>query len=90
MQNNQVELQQELAAFIIEALKLDIVAAEINPTTPLFGSEGLGLDSIDILELAFALSKKYGISIKSGDSRNIEIFANVAALANYVSEYKKI
>lgn len=58
---------------------------EIDENLPLFG-EGIGLDSIDALELAVILDKKYGVKIKSGDSRNEEIFSSLSSLAQFVSE----
>ena len=85
----QTKFQQEIAQVIVAALKLDIHADDIDPQAPLFGEEGLELDSIDVLELAFAISKRYGITIKSGDSNNIKIFSNLAALSEYIQENKK-
>ncbi|OGT30473.1 MAG: acyl carrier protein [Gammaproteobacteria bacterium RIFCSPHIGHO2_12_FULL_35_23] len=85
----QTDFQQKIAELIVESLKLDKQAEDIDPQAPLFGEEGLELDSIDILELAFAISKRYGITIKSGDSNNIKIFANLAALSDYIQENKK-
>lgn len=89
MSTTQTPFQNEIAQLLIEALKLDIPANEIAPDAPLFGDEGLGLDSIDVLELAFAISKRYGVTIKSGDSNNINIFANLASLSDYIQENKK-
>jgi acyl carrier protein len=83
------ELQQETAKFIIDTLHLDIAPESIEPDMPLLSGEYLGLDSIDILELAFAMSKKYGLTIKSGDAQNVEIFASLAKLSHYIHEHKK-
>ncbi len=76
-------LIQELQTLIIQSLKLeDVMPADIDPAAPLFGS-GLGLDSIDALELVVALEKKYGIRIPDEDVGK-EAFASVDALAGYV------
>lgn len=77
-------LDQELKTLIIEALNLeDINPQDIPSDMPLFG-EGLGLDSIDALELGIALKKKYGIELEAGDSRTREHFRNVLSLAALV------
>jgi acyl carrier protein len=78
------DLQRDIAQLIIDTLSLeDVQASDITPTLPLFG-EGLGLDSIDALELALALQNRYGIQIAS-DSRDARRhFANVASLADFV------
>lgn len=76
-------LVEELKALIIKSLKLeDVLPADIDPAEPLFGS-GLGLDSIDALELVVALEKKYGIRIPDEDVGK-EAFASVQALSDYI------
>ena len=76
-------LVEELRSLIIKSLKLeDILPADIDPAAPLFGS-GLGLDSIDALELVVALEKTYGIRIPDEDVGK-EAFASVDALADYI------
>lgn len=76
----------ELKMLLIEELNLeDISPQDIDASAPLF-KEGLGLDSIDALELAVVLDKKYGIKIKSDDDQNASIFATLDSLAQYVSE----
>lgn len=78
----------ELKALLISELNLEDVAADdIDENAPLF-REGLGLDSIDALELAVILDKKYGIKIKSSDERNKEIFSSLNALAGFISEQR--
>ncbi|WP_285674202.1 phosphopantetheine-binding protein [Paralimibaculum aggregatum] len=80
------ELRQEVAALIIEALVIEDIAPEdIDPDAPLFG-DGLGLDSIDALELAFAINQTYGFKLRSDDDRNGEIFASLNALARHIAE----
>lgn len=76
-------LEAEIARLIVTVLHLENKPEEINPTAPLFG-EGLGLDSIDALELALAISRDYGIELKSDDERNRRIFASLRALAAHI------
>lgn len=79
------DLQNEIKALIISALDLeDLTPEDIDTNAPLFGA-GLGLDSIDALELGMALKKKFGISFESGNAENKKHFASVAALADYIS-----
>ena len=78
-------LIEELKSLIIEALNLeDVTPADIETDAPLF-NEGLGLDSIDALELGLALKKKYGITIRAESEDNKKHFASVAALADFVA-----
>lgn len=80
------DLEHELKTLIIEALMLeDTTPSDIDSDEPLF-TEGLGLDSIDALELAMAIDKKYGVRIKADDEQNRQIFSNVRALAAYVGQ----
>ena len=83
------DLEIEIANLIIDTLNLDSVEAnEIVPDDTLFG-EGLGLDSIDALELALAVKQTYGLDIKSGDENNAAIFSSLRALSTYISENKQ-
>lgn len=83
-------LEHEIKSLIVDALELEDVAPEsIDSEVPLFG-EGLGLDSIDALELGVALRKKYGISLEAGDSLVREYFRSVRTLAELVRTQKKI
>lgn len=78
-------LRLEVAEMMIDALVLeDITADEIDPEAPLFG-DGLGLDSIDALELSFAIAQKYGFKLRSEDERNNEIFASLNALTGHIA-----
>ena len=79
--------EQALAALIVSALHLEQAPADIGPTEPLFG-EGLGLDSIDALELALAISRAYGFELRSDDERNGRIFASLRALAGHVEAHR--
>ena len=84
----QSPFELELARLIVETLQLDIDPAAIEPRDALF-HDGLGLDSIDALELALAIAKRYGTEIKSDDARNGEIFASLRSLATYVGFFRK-
>lgn len=79
------DLQQELAALMVEALNLEVAPDEIDPDAPLF-REGLGLDSIDMLELALAISKKYGFQLRSDDADNERIFSSLRNLAAHIEQ----
>jgi acyl carrier protein len=79
------QLLPEMASAVIEALNLDVKPEEINPDSPLYGGE-LALDSIDILEIALVVSKRYKIVLKANDDDNAKIFASLRALARYVVE----
>lgn len=82
------ELEAELKQLIVESLQLeDIAADQIDSEAPLFG-EGLGLDSIDALELAVALSKKYGVQLEADGPQNREVFASVRQLAAYIAQHQ--
>ena len=78
------ELEKEVAAIIVEALNLEMAPADIDPEAPLFG-EGLGLDSIDILEIALVVSKKYGFQLRSDDSNNTRIFQSLRSLCQHIA-----
>lgn len=82
------ELQEELKTLLIEALELEDVSAEsIDPEAPLFGKDSeLALDSIDALELSVALSKKYGVTLKSDDEESRRALHSVATLAKYITD----
>jgi acyl carrier protein len=75
--------ERELAELIVSALNLEMSAAEIDPDVPLYG-DGLGLDSIDFLELSLAISKAYGVQLNSDDPNNDKIFRSLRSLNEYV------
>src|ERR1700712_2878061 len=75
-----------LAQLIIETLNLDISASTIDPQAPLFG-EGLGLDSIDMLEISLAVSQTYGVKLRADDSDNHQIFRSLASLSEYIHQH---
>ncbi len=80
---DEISLEKEVAALIVQTLNLEVDPAEIEPAAPLFG-EGLGLDSIDALELALAISKKYGFQLRSDDPDNTQIFSSLRALSSHI------
>ena len=74
----------EVARLLVETLHLEELSPEqIAPEEPLFG-EGLGLDSIDALELALAISKTYGFQLRSDDKENLLVFASQRALTAHI------
>ncbi len=80
-------LERELAALFVQALNLETAAVDIDPTLPLF-ADGLGLDSIDVLELALEVSQRYGFQLRSDDENNREIFQNLRSLAAHVARHR--
>lgn len=80
--------ERELAELIVTALNLESTAPEdIDPQAPLFKT-GLGLDSIDALELALEISKRYGFQLRSDDENNVKIFASLRSLAAYIEAHR--
>jgi acyl carrier protein len=85
----QGEREKELAGLIVKTLNLDISASEIDPEAPLFG-DGLGLDSIDVLEIALAISQNYGVQLRSDDENNAEIFQSLRSLNRDIQKRRTI
>lgn len=77
----------ELAQLIVTSLNLEVSAGEIEPEAPLYG-DGLGLDSIDILELSLAISKNYGVQLKSDDADNSKIFSSLRNLNQHIQQHR--
>ncbi len=84
----QTDLQREVAGLLVEALNLDTEPAAIDPQAPLYG-EGLGLDSIDILEVALVVSQRYGFQLRSDDEDNVRIFKSLASLADHIAAHRQ-
>jgi len=83
------QLEAEIKHLIIDALKLeDLTVDAIDSEAALFGS-GLGLDSLDALEIAMVLSKRYGVHIGPNEEQNRELFRNVRSLARYVAAHRR-
>lgn len=80
-------LLPEVAALIVDALNLEMTPAEIEPDAPLFG-DGLGLDSIDVLEIALVISKRYGFQLRSDNEDNTRIFASLRALTAHIANQR--
>ena len=97
MQRSAVELRSEenalspqelaLAELIVTTLNLETRPADIDPDAPLYGA-GLGLDSIDILEIALAVSKTYGIRLRSDDGNNQKIFSSLRSLNQHIQQFR--
>lgn len=86
--STQTAAERELAELLVESLNLeDVTAAEIDPEAALFNT-GLGLDSIDALELALAVSKRYGVQLRSDNEDNRQIFASLRALSAHIEQLK--
>lgn len=84
----QTAAEHELAQLIVTNLNLEGVSAEqIDPEAPLFGGD-LGLDSIDALELALAISRRYGFQLRSDNPDNRQLFGSLRALAAHVQEHR--
>ncbi|HEU4459151.1 MAG TPA: phosphopantetheine-binding protein [Methylibium sp.] len=79
--------ERELAELMVQALSLETSPAEIDPEAPLYG-EGLGLDSIDILEVALEVSRKYGFQLRSDDENNHKIFQSLRSLAAHIAQHR--
>ena len=84
--------EHEMAELLVAALNLEGTAPEaIKPDAPLFGShaDGLGLDSIDALEIALAVSERYGVQLKADDANNKKVFFSLRSLTDYVTRQKR-
>lgn len=80
-------LQNEVAELIVQALNLDVSPNEIQPDDPLYG-DGLGLDSIDVLEVALVVSKRYGLQLRADSEDNHRIFSSLRSLTEYINAQK--
>ena len=83
------ELQNEVAGLIVSALNLEMSPADIQPDAPLYG-EGLGLDSIDILEVALVVSKQFGFQLRADNADNIRIFSSLANLTQHIAANRTV
>lgn len=84
----QTSAQHELAVLVVDCLNLeDVDPARIDPDAPLFGGD-LGLDSIDALEIALAVSRRYGFALRSDDPDNQRVFASLRSLSDYVERQR--
>lgn len=81
-------LRREVAELIVQALNLDVKADDIEADAPLYG-DGLGLDSIDILEVALVVSKRYGLQLRAESEDNHRIFSSLRSLVDHISAHRK-
>lgn len=87
MTSSQTTAETELADLIVSALNLDVAAAEIDPETPLYG-EGLGLDSIDMLEISLVVAQRFGVKLRADDEDNQSIFRSLRSLSAYIQAHR--
>lgn len=80
-------LMREVAELIVEALNLDMKADAVAPDEPLYG-EGLGLDSIDMLEISLVISKRFGFQLRSDAENNEQTYASLRSLSTYVASQR--
>lgn len=78
------DLQREVAELMIECLSLEVTTDQITPDGPLYG-DGLGLDSIDVLEVALVVSKRYGLQLRDDSANNQHIFSSLRNLSDYIA-----
>jgi acyl carrier protein len=76
-----------LAKLIVATLNLEISESDIRPEEALFG-DGLGLDSIDILEISLIISQKYGVQLRSDDENNHKVFSSLRSLSRYIQSHR--
>lgn len=81
------DLMSEVAGLIVEALNLDVRPDEVLPDDPLYG-DGLGLDSIDMLEIALVISKRFGFQLRSDNENNEQIFSSLRALCTHIASQR--
>lgn len=82
-----IALEREVAAMIVSALNLEVGPDKIQPDAALYG-DGLGLDSIDILEISLVVSKLFGIQMKADSEDNFHIFSSLRSLTAYIAEHR--
>jgi len=81
------EFELEIARLIADVVHLECPPEQVDPTAPLFG-DGLGLDSIDLLEIALAVSQNYGFSLRSDDPDNRRIFSSLRAFSAHIAQHR--
>lgn len=87
MTDDAAQSQEEaaLARLIVQTLNLDMPAADIDPRAALYG-DGLGLDSIDMLEIALVVSQQFGVKLRADDKNNVQIFSSLRSLNAYIRQ----
>ena len=81
------DLMREVAELVVSSLNLDTAATDIQPDEPLYG-DGLGLDSIDILEIALVLSKRYGLQLRADQEDNTAAFKSLRSLTEHIARQR--
>jgi acyl carrier protein len=87
--NSTTDLQDEVAQLMVECLNLEVTANQILPDAPLYG-DGLGLDSIDVLEVALVVSKRYGVQLRTDSTDNQHIFSSLRSLCDYIAAHRTL
>ena len=87
--NSTTDLQNEVAQLMVECLNLEVTANQILPDAPLYG-DGLGLDSIDVLEVALVVSKRYGVQLRTDSADNQHIFSSLRSLCDYIAAHRTL
>lgn len=82
-----VDLQREVAELMIECLNLEMAADQIAADVALYG-DGLGLDSIDVLEVALEVSKRYGLQLRADNADNQHLFSSLRNLSDYIATHR--
>ena len=86
--NAQSDEEAELARLIVKTLNLDVSAESVDPQAPLYG-DGLGLDSIDMLEVALVVSQRLGVKLRADDKNNQHIFSSLRNLSAYIQAQRE-
>lgn len=81
------EFQREVAQLMVEALNLETRADQIDADASLYG-DGLGLDSIDVLEIALVVSKRYGVQLRADSADNQHTFSSLRSLSDYIATHR--
>lgn len=84
---SQTVAEAELASLIVSTLNLEAAADTIDPEVPLYG-EGLGLNSIDMLEISLVVAQRYGVKLRADDENNASIFRSLRALSAYIQAHR--
>ncbi|GAC1530242.1 MAG: xanthomonadin biosynthesis acyl carrier protein XanC [Ramlibacter sp.] len=87
MKTSDTQLLHEVASLLVTELNLEMAPEDIDPAAPLYG-DGLGLDSIDILEVSLLVSKRYGVQLRADDVDNEKIFASLGSLCDFVAAHR--
>jgi len=86
--SSQSSQEAELARLIVTTLNLEMSPVEIDPQAPLYG-DGLGLDSIDMLEIALVVSQEFGVKLRADDKNNVQIFSSLRSLTAFVQQNRR-